>query len=817
MSEVEDRYMRMRHSSVMYKKPKRDSWSGTKVGLITAGDDAQGVNAALRAAVRMSQFFGCTVIYIKQGFKGLVEGQAENFVEATWISTSDVLSTAGTYIKSFKSDKFRERSGRLLAAKHLVEHGISNLVVIGGDGTLRGCDLLDKEWTSLLRELDDRNMVDRDLLREHRHLKIICIPCTITNDLCGTDTSIGVDSALARIIEATDNIATTSSSNSMAFVVEVMGGHSGYLALEAGIICDASMIFIPEYPPQGDWKEELHAKVRDDLLAGSEVIMCIVSEGATDTSGHPITPQCVTDVLDKKLSLNTKITVLGHFQRGGVPTAYDRLLATRFGCEAVIALKSMPVNTGACTVTIYENEIICIPVKECLEATDKCLKCMKDKNFAEAVILKGRRFQHLLSSYNVLHNMRSSPVPDMTGLPGTSVIGIMRVGKTSVAQCWVLKAIVGFCQSKYFCPLVIRDGFEGLVKGHYEGMTWDMVKEFTTKSNACLGSSSLTASKVGLQKIAAALGKLELSGLILLGGFPAFESLMEIDDAKHHCPALRIPMCLLPMTILNNIPGTDVALGSDTALNEIMTYCDKMKRAARGYQNCVFVVETTGHKCGYLASISGMVCGADAAYIRQEPFNLETLLRDATHLRDKIKAGVKLGLILRSEMANENYTTDFIHRVFSEAGLGVFSCRASTIGHIQIGGLPSALDRSMAINNGFSVASWMIETIESMVANSSENYTHVRLYKTVLSISGSSMVFEPISKLVAETNFDECLPLYMWWMKLRPLISILSGANEEKRHDGSYSSSISSGQPNSVHKEDPEEGQLGQRRHTIFV
>ncbi|RUS88291.1 hypothetical protein EGW08_003929, partial [Elysia chlorotica] len=173
----------------------------------------------------------------------------------------------------------------------------------------------------------------------------------------------------------------------------------------------------------------------------------------------------------------------------------------------------------------------------------------------------------------------------------------------------------------------------------------------------------------------------------------------------------------------------------------------------------------TGHRCGYLATISGLVCGADAAYIKQEPFDLETLLRDAHHLRDKIKAGVKLGLVLRSEMANVNYTTDFIHKLFSEEGSGVFVCRASTIGHIQVGGLPSALDRSMAITNGFKVASWMVETIEGMVSQASDGYSYFRLCKTVLSISGSSMVFEPISKLVAETDIAESLPLYMWWMK----------------------------------------------------
>ncbi|RUS88292.1 hypothetical protein EGW08_003930, partial [Elysia chlorotica] len=518
----------------------------------------------------MGQFLGCVVVYIKQGFRGLVEGQPENFVEATWLSTSDILGYAGTFIKSFKCDQFKERSGRLMAAKHLLNHGISDLVVIGGDGTFRGCEHLGREWISLLRELDDRNMVERELCQEYRHLKIICIPCTITNDLCGTDTSIGVDSALARIIEATDNIATTSSSTSMAFVVEVMGGHSGYLALEAGIICDASMVFIPEYPPQGDWRDELYSKVRDDLLAGSEVIICIVSEGATDNAGIPITPQCVTDVLTKKLNLSTRITVLGHFQRGGVPSAYDRLLATRFGCEAVAALRNVTTNTGASALSICENEIHCITVKECLEATDNCRRAIKERNFSEAVVLKGWRFQYLLNSYNCLHNVRSSPVPDMSGLAGTSVIGIMRVGRSSVGQCWVLKAIVGYCQTKYFCPLVIKDGFEGLVAGNCEGVTWDMVKESPSRSNACLGSSSITAAKVGLDKVAAAIGRLELSGLIVLGGFPAFKSLMEIDGVKGQYPEFRIPMCLLPMTILNNIPGTDVALGSDTALNEIM-------------------------------------------------------------------------------------------------------------------------------------------------------------------------------------------------------------------------------------------------------
>lgn len=209
---------------------KAGAHRGKGLAVFTSGGDSQGMNAAVRAVVRFGIYLGCKVYFIREGYQGMVDG-GENIEEAGWSSVSGIIHKGGTIIGSARCKDFREREGRLRAAKNLIDRGISNLVVIGGDGSLTGANRFRQEWSSLLDELLETGKIDAETRGKFSHLNIVGMVGSIDNDFCGTDMTIGTDSALHRIVEAVDAIIPTADSHQRTFIMEVMGRHCGYLAL----------------------------------------------------------------------------------------------------------------------------------------------------------------------------------------------------------------------------------------------------------------------------------------------------------------------------------------------------------------------------------------------------------------------------------------------------------------------------------------------------------------------------------------------------------------------------------------------------------
>ena len=234
-----------------------DTHVGKSIAILTSGGDAQGMNSAVRAVVRLGMHHGFKVFFIKEGYQGLVEG-GTNIEEADWSSVSGIINKGGTIIGSARCLEFKTREGRLQAAKNLVEKSITNLVVIGGDGSLTGANCFREEWIDLIRTLREENLITEEQESRNAHLNIVGMVGSIDNDFCGTDMTIGTDSALHRIIEAVDCIETTASSHRRTFIMEVMGRHCGYLALVAAIVSEADFVFIPEKPPGRNFKLTLY-------------------------------------------------------------------------------------------------------------------------------------------------------------------------------------------------------------------------------------------------------------------------------------------------------------------------------------------------------------------------------------------------------------------------------------------------------------------------------------------------------------------------------------------------------------------------------
>jgi 6-phosphofructokinase 1 len=275
-----------------------------RIGVYTSGGDAPGMNACVRAVVRAGIYNGCEVMGVQYGYEGMIEGR---FVDLQARSVSNIIQRGGTILRTARSEQFRTVEGRAAAAKNLKAHGIEGLVAIGGDGTFQGATFLNEEHV----------------------IPIVGVPGTIDNDLYGTDYTIGYDTAVNTAMEAIDKIRDTAASHDRLFYVEVMGRDAGFIALDVGISSGAEHIVVPE--KQVDSQELQEALARSKKQKSSAVI--IVAEGE-DAGGAFKLAEKIKDAA----GYDYRVCVLGHIQRGGSPSARDRLLASKLGVASVEAL-----------------------------------------------------------------------------------------------------------------------------------------------------------------------------------------------------------------------------------------------------------------------------------------------------------------------------------------------------------------------------------------------------------------------------------------------------------------------------------------------
>ena len=273
-----------------------------RIGVLTSGGDSPGMNPCIRAVVRKAIYEGLEVMGIKRGFRGLMEGDVE---ELHAHSVSGIIHQGGTILKTARAESFKTREGQERAVKTIKKLGIEGLIVIGGDGSLRGAYTLDRDW----------------------NIPVIGVPASIDNDIAGTDFSIGFLTAVNTALEAIDRIRDTATSHNRLFIIEVMGRSSGFIALWAGLAGGAEDILIPERKTDLD---EVCRKLEEGRLRGKSSSILVVAEG--DEAGGAFE---IAKRIEKKIGYETRVVVLGHLQRGGSPVALDRILATKLGVSAV--------------------------------------------------------------------------------------------------------------------------------------------------------------------------------------------------------------------------------------------------------------------------------------------------------------------------------------------------------------------------------------------------------------------------------------------------------------------------------------------------
>lgn len=301
-----------------------------RFGLLTSGGDAPGMNAAVRAAVRVAAFHGIEVVGVRRGYQGLIE---RDFVRLGPRGVSNIIQNGGTILLTARSKEFMTAEGRSRAAANLTGEGLDGLVVVGGDGSFRGAVELGKIWDG----------------------QIVGAPGTIDNDLYGTDYTIGFDTAVNTATEAIDKIRDTAEAHERTFLIEVMGRHAGFIALAVGTGGGAEEILIPETPTELD---RLAERLRANWKRGKRSNLIVVAEG--DEGGN------ATEVAAKLQArgIESHVAVLGHLQRGGRPTAADRNLATRMGAACVSALREgrMGVMVG-----IVNDDVVYTPFQETVD------------------------------------------------------------------------------------------------------------------------------------------------------------------------------------------------------------------------------------------------------------------------------------------------------------------------------------------------------------------------------------------------------------------------------------------------------------------
>ncbi|KAI0342766.1 6-phosphofructokinase [Trametopsis cervina] len=806
-----------KHTQSQVEKPRM------KLAVLTSGGDSAGMNAVVRAVVKAGILRGCETWIVREGYEGLVRGNPEGTAEKVsepphypvhikdegfvhnlrfgdgellkdgtsdhptgrslkgryivrvgWDDVRGWFSVGGTLAGTARSKAFRTPEGRLAAAFNLIKEGIDALCVCGGDGSLTGADIFRSEWPTLVKQLLEQGKITEGQAKLYGHLKIVGLVGSIDNDMSMTDMTIGATTALHRICEAIDNIESTASSHSRAFVVEVMGRHCGWLALMAGVSAGADFIFIPERPPTADsWADDMCAMIQKHRETGKRKTIVIVAEGAQDKELNPIRADDIKNVLSEKLGLDTRVTTLGHIQRGGRPCAYDRILPTLQGVEAVNALLEASPNTPSYMIGIRENKITRVPLMEAVAMTHSVATAISEKDFTKAMALRDPEFVDALEGFHTTSQLSKEPrLPHHARMR----IAIMHVGAPAGGMNAATCTAVRYCIRQGHKPFAIHNGFVGLLDDHVHELSWLGVDNWMTRGGSELGTNRKLPD-IDLGSVASKFQQYSFHGLIMIGGFEAFRALQILEGGRPHYPSFNIPIVHLPATLSNNVPMTEFSLGSDTSLNALVDACDAIKQSASASRNRVFVVETQGGKCGWLSTMGALATGACIVYTPESGINLDMLRDDVKFLKKRYSLDAKGKsegrIVLRSEESSQVYTTKMITDMYKEEGGKLFDSRSASLGHTLQGGIPSPLDRARAVRLALKCMAFIEEKHNLLLKQPHKPRLASPDMAAVITIQGSCVKWVPVKEMLEHADLQNRRGKSESWEKVSQLVESL--------------------------------------------
>lgn len=735
------------------KKKKR------ALGVLTSGGDAPGMNPAVRAVVRSGLQYDFDVYAIYEGYLGMVQG-GSMIKECDWSSVSGILYKGGTTIGTARSEDFVKKEGRQTAVHNLIKRGINHLVVIGGDGSLTGANLLRDEWNEHVKALKDKGSITAKTAKEYPMLHLVGLVGSIDNDMVGTDMTIGADTALKRITEAVDSLISTAASHQRTFVIEVMGRNCGYLALMSAMATGADYTLIPESPPKPEnWEQEMCELLREGREAGRRESIVIIAEGARDYQGNPISSDHVKNVLEKDFGQDTRVTNLGHVQRGGSPSAYDRYMSTVLGHEAIRTLYHGKDEDEAKVIGMRQNRVYTSSLMESVKKTHQIADHIQNKNYSKAVDLRGGSFRENLNTFNTLaqalpitHSKNEKPLR----------IGVMNASGPAPGMNTATRAVVRLGLDEGHKMVGIEDGFRGLINNEVTELDWMSCEAWASIGGSELGTNRIVPKDSDFYNIAKNIEKNQLDALFVIGGWMGYESVYKLLNNEQNYPAFKIPMICLPASINNNLPNSELSIGADTALNSIVEVVDKIKQSAVA-SNRAFVVEVMGRYCGYLALMSGMATGAERMYIHEHGIHMNDLVEDVEKLNAGFREGKRLGLVILSEYANPIYKTNFIASLYQEEGGDLFGVRQAILGHLQQGGDPSPFDRIQATRLS---ARGLDHLIKKAKEGSNE--------KAMIGLEGGSVRIRSLEDFPRMVDWEHKRPKKQWWLELEKIAKILA-------------------------------------------
>ncbi|MDO4887384.1 MAG: 6-phosphofructokinase [Actinomycetaceae bacterium] len=741
----------------------------TKIAVLTSGGDAQGMNAVVRAVVRTAIHEGAVPFAVREGWKGAVEG-GELISQMTWSDVSGILEQGGTRIGTARCDEFRERDGMRAAVRNLVSLGIDRVVAIGGDGTLSGADELRELWPGLIDELVECKEISPQVAAAHPKLHLAGVVGSIDNDLVGTDMTVGTDSALHRILEAVDSITSTAASHQRTFILEVMGRRCGYLALMSALAGGCDYVFIPEMPPEDGWQEAVCDKLREGRAAGRRDSIIVVAEGATDRSGEPITAVQVRDLLADRLGEDVRITSLGHVQRGGTPSAYDRWMPTLLGYTAALELIRADEDDEPCIIGTRGNRIVRLGLMDAIGDTRAVKSMLAAGDYDAAVSARGASYEKMIGIFETMSAPTESAPGRMPqddgGEPRRAPrVGVVHAGGLAPGMDPAARAAVRLGIDHGFTMLGIEGGFPGLIDGKVRELTWGDVDSWAGTGGAHLGTQRAVPTLDQYYALGRSIENNQVDALIVIGGFAGYQAAWQMVHERGRYPAFDIPIVCVPASIDNNLPGSELSIGVDTALNNNAEVLDRIRQSAAASRRC-FVAEVMGRRCGYLTVMSGISTGAEQVYLYEKGITLAQLAKDCERMVKSYEAGRNLYLVVANEEASEYYTTELLTHIFQAEGNDLYDVRPAVLGHMQQGGNPTGFDRTLAVQ----LVSAAIEQLAQQLAEGSNDGTYVGLWQ-------GSMTVSRLAHMDEHVDMKTRLPREQWWQDLVDVLYTVADRN----------------------------------------
>mmetsp|Transcript_1847 Transcript_1847/g.2958 ORF Transcript_1847/g.2958 Transcript_1847/m.2958 type:complete len:767 (-) Transcript_1847:21-2321(-) len=742
------------------------------IAVFTSGGDAPGMNAVVRAVLRLGEHYKKRVFAVYEGYQGLVQG-GDLIKQLTVNDTRMILHKGGTVIGSARCKEFHERKWRLKACLNLVQRNITNLIVCGGDGSLTGANIFKNEWASLLAELCENGEISEEQAKACGFLNLVGCVGSIDNDMVYSGSlTIGADTALHRIVDAIDSVQSTASSHQRTFVLEIMGRHCGYLAWAAGLATGADFVFIPEAPPsknECNWENFLCETLDRRRKRGARLCIVLVAEGAVDCSGNPIKSERVKQVIEERLGHDTRMTILGHVQRGGHASAYDRIIGTLCGAmavEKIIASKTFEPST---IIGLKGFIPTFDPLVETIAATQQVGKLMDKLDFPAALETRGKDFSLHFSFHRAIN--RDCPKTGPPGEPKT--IAIMCSGAPAGGMNAALRASSHYAMNMGYKVLAASGGLEGFMNDRFEPMDWMHVNSWSADGGCNINTDRVTNfSAASMNKVISARN---IDGILIIGGFDAFKCVYDSRNEIH------VPIALVPATISNNFPGTDFSLGADTALNAVVQAIDTVKKSASSSHSRVFIVETQGRNCGFLAQIAALAGGADVVYTKEEGVTLDQMVEDIARFKHLKETTNKHNfVVVKNEHCSERYNLSFMETLFAEEGKDHFTVRTVKLGHLCQGDYPSPLDRI----RGCVFASSAVKFLTNALETGSQE-------KVVVGERESRTVVQDVAKVAVGVDWDRRLPASEPWSWMQAVQRYIAG-HSSTRLDTKYADAVAS-------------------------